>query len=230
MTWTAGNNGETLNSAAHSTPYADPATATVEPQCTAAASDYIKAALDGHNEKRKEHQVSRTMDKKVAQEEASCLFPTFPLTLCPFDLHVVDYFPMQANAVVWDENLSCIAQRQADTCVFDRLMYVNGGGYGQNLAGGTSTTITDSIEMWYGDAAQYDSYYGQSDPPFVAGHFTQLVWASTTSIGCATKSCDGSTGTFVGELTVCNYFVFGNMGGAYKENVLPAVDSGSGSW
>ena len=185
MTWTA-DNGEAINSAAHQTSYTDPATATTEPQCTAAADSYISAAIDGHNAKRAEH---------------------------------------QANPLIWDESLSCIAQRQAATCIFDHLMYVNGGGYGQNLAGGTGTTIDDSIAMWYGEAPEYDSYYGQSNPPFVAGHFTQMVWASTTSLGCATHSCDGSVGTFTGELTVCNYYEFGNMGGAYAENVLPASGS-----
>lgn len=182
--------GEPVNSAAHTTSYADAPEPTVEPRCTAASSDYSKAAIDGHNAKRAQH---------------------------------------QAGALVWDDNLSCIAQRQAASCEFDHLMYVNGGGYGQNLAGGSGTTIGDSVEMWYGEVDEYASYYGQSDPPFVAGHFTQMVWVGSTSLGCATHTCDGSTGSFTGDLTVCNYFEAGNMQGDYADNVLPASGSASSS-
>jgi hypothetical protein len=101
--------------------------------------------------------------------------------------------------------------------------------------------------MWYnGELAAYlPSYYGQANPDFsnfeVWGHFSQVVWKSTTSIGCATQFCKSGTlfPTVAGWFTVCNYgpagtypryskaefklTIAGNMGGGYGTNVLPPL-------
>ncbi|KAK3678639.1 hypothetical protein LTR37_021485 [Vermiconidia calcicola] len=136
-----------------------------------------------------------------------------------------------ANPLVWDDDLACIAQRQAESCIWNHLTYVSGGGYGQNLAGGAD--ITGSVDMWYSEAPNFDPYYGQANPggDFGSyGHFTQLVWAYTTSLGCATFDCgsgkEGVPNSATGDLTVCNYFAGGNMGGFYGVYVLPE----SGGW
>ena len=132
-----------------------------------------------------------------------------------------------ANPLVWDDSLACIAQRQANACLFDHLMYVDNGGYGQNIAGGTGTTLDDSINMWYGEAPNYDPYYGEANPggDFGSyGHFTQLVWAYSTSFGCATVDCGNGNGApdqATGNLIVCNYFGAGNYGNEYGIYVLP---------
>jgi len=49
------------------------------------------------------------------------------------------------------------------------------------------------------------------------GHFTQLAWVATTSIGCGVTQCGGL------ELWVCNYDPPGNVETQYRENVLPAT-------
>ncbi|KAK3726157.1 hypothetical protein LTR37_000305 [Vermiconidia calcicola] len=138
-----------------------------------------------------------------------------------------------ANPLVWDDDLACIAQRQAESCVWNHLTYVSGGGYGQNLGGGAD--ITGSVDMWYSEAPNFDPYYGQANPggDFGSyGHFTQMVWAYTTSLGCATFDCgsgkEGVPNSATGDLTVCNYFAGGNMGGFYGVYVLP--ESGAGGW
>jgi hypothetical protein len=116
-----------------------------------------------------------------------------------------------------------------------------GGGYGQNIADSGSTgdeksknpadlvsgTVSD---MWYnGELSHFlPSYYGQPDPEMSDfenwGHFSQVVWKGTTTVGCASQFCasgDGSifTGDYSGWFTVCNYGPAGNVGGGYAANV-----------
>ena len=112
-----------------------------------------------------------------------------------------------ANPLVWDDNLACQAQRQVDSCVFDHRTYIGGGGYGQNIASGVD--IAGSVEMWYSEVDNFAGKYGLQNPPvdkdadgneLSCGHFTAMVWAYSTSLGCASKMCDG------GEYIACNYF------------------------
>jgi hypothetical protein len=74
--------------------------------------------------------------------------------------------------------------------------------------------ITD---MWYnGEVNSFlPSYYGQANPDPNTfekwGHFSQVVWNGTTSIGCASVLCpDGSIFQgFQTWFTVCNYYPAG---------------------
>jgi hypothetical protein len=110
------------------------------------------------------------------------------------------------------------------------------GGYGQNLASWGSTGDIDSLKtkaaaqgvtnQWYNDEMNNWSSYGQDNPPSSQaldsfGHFTQLVWKSSTKIGCATVKCGaGTVLSMPSWYTVCNYNPPGNFGGEYGDNVL----------
>ena len=48
------------------------------------------------------------------------------------------------------------------------------------------------------------------------GHFTQLVWKGTKSVGCGKATCNGL------DIYVCNYDPAGNWERQYKQNVLPS--------
>lgn len=97
-----------------------------------------------------------------------------------------------------------------------------GGGYGQNLASAGSSGDISGLKLksglsgvtdqWYnGEVANYNAFYGLPNPPSSVplgkfGHFTQLVWKSSTKVGCATVQCPA--GTVLGLpswYTVCNY-------------------------
>lgn len=83
---------------------------------------------------------------------------------------------------------------------------MDGGGYGQNIASG-DTDLDGSIGMWYNETVNFD-YYGDQNPGGTFdgyGHFTQMIWAYSTSLGCATLDC-GSSASASGNYTVCNYF------------------------
>jgi uncharacterized protein YkwD len=121
-----------------------------------------------------------------------------------------------APKLIWDDRLAAYAERYGSNCKFKHSY----GPYGENLAAGFST-VSASVARWYNEK----SIYSYSHPGFskATGHFTQLVWKSTTRLGCGYVSCDGKNGT-PGKYLVCEYSPAGNVvnEGFFEENVLPA--------
>merc|ERR1719464_2183831 len=62
----------------------------------------------------------------------------------------------------------------------------------------------------YGDPSQCKSPEGDSGKCMI-GHYTQLVWASTSHVGCGVASCDQGLGGDGGVFFVCKYTPPGNM-------------------
>jgi hypothetical protein len=78
--------------------------------------------------------------------------------------------------------------------------------------------LTRAITAWYGTITLYDF----KKPEFSAksGHSSQLLWKSSTMIGCAMQLCQetpGNTGVY--NFVVCSYFPPGNIAGKFAENV-----------
>ncbi|KAK5937199.1 hypothetical protein PMZ80_010499 [Knufia obscura] len=102
-------------------------------------------------------------------------------------------------------------------------MPISNNAYGENLFGfgGTNSDSTDfiaktgeGIDSWYSEVGSYDPNTESG-----AGHFTQLVWKSTTKLGCAWGGkCDAGG---IEYFFYCEYDPAGNMGGVYAENVSP---------
>lgn len=136
-----------------------------------------------------------------------------------------------ANPLVWDNDLANTAQTIGQSCVYAHDTSTNGGGYGQNIGAGASpdgvpALITD--EMYNNEIGFFPLPYGQAQPDMSNfdswGHFSQIVWQSTTSVGCATVDCSASglanTGAGVAPwFTVCNYKPAGNFAGEYGSNI-----------
>jgi hypothetical protein len=67
--------------------------------------------------------------------------------------------------------------------------------------------------MYDNEIGFYPTPYGNNNPDMTNfekwGHYSQIVWKSTTSVGCATQYCPNglaNTGTGVSPyFTVCNY-------------------------
>jgi uncharacterized protein YkwD len=96
-------------------------------------------------------------------------------------------------------------------CLFEHSR----GEYGENLAAGTTGALPPEavVAMWYDEVAKYrfpDGGFGMD-----TGHFTQLVWRSTTQVGCGMSQCKGM------DIWVCNYNAAGNVEGEYPQEVLP---------
>ncbi len=82
-----------------------------------------------------------------------------------------------------------------------------------------------SNEFYDGEEPKFRDYYGLVNPPNFEewGHFSQVVWKDTESVGCATVHCPGGLGNVGGDVppyfTVCNYKGPGNVAGRYAENI-----------
>ena len=108
-----------------------------------------------------------------------------------------------------------VAQNWVNQCTFgynpDR------GDYGETIlasAGGEAVTAQTIVSNWASEAADY-TYSTNSCTGDTCNDYTQLVWRSTTMVGCATKQC--STGSPFGsssplwEFAVCDYSPPGNV-------------------
>lgn len=82
-------------------------------------------------------------------------------------------------------------------------------GVGENLYWGTWTpTSADVVDMWASEKAYYDYATNSCASGQICGHYTQVVWRNTTSVGCGVAAC-----TSGGEVWVCQYSPAGNYMG-----------------
>jgi hypothetical protein len=112
----------------------------------------------------------------------------------------------------WDATVAGTASGWAAGCVFAHNI---GTGYGENIAAsGAALAPAAVVALWAGEAASYD-YATNSCDAGTCGHYTQLVWRSTTSLGCALQQC--TTGSPFGGgdwwFAVCDYSPPGNFVG-----------------
>ncbi|KAK8034035.1 SCP-like extracellular protein [Apiospora rasikravindrae] len=92
----------------------------------------------------------------------------------------------------------------------------SGGPYGENLALGCANA-TSCVEAWGDERRDYD--FGKGDFGESTGHFTQLVWKNTTSVGCGARMCGGGSGDAKGWYLVCEYWPRGNVIGQFGDQV-----------
>lgn len=134
------------------------------------------------------------------------------------------------------------------------LTLLQDGPYGENLAFGFPNASA-AVAAW-GDEGEWYNYQKPTGFTEKTGHFTQLVWRSTTEVGCAAINCGypqdnkerrdiGDTGVSLqsraadgtmraqGWYVVCEYTPAGNVVGRHNKyfrlNVLPRKSSESSS-
>jgi uncharacterized protein YkwD len=134
----------------------------------------------------------------------------------------------------WDDLIAQRAQEWADTTPgFEHstsdFRMQGDESCGENLAIGRPTmTGVQSTQLWYDEITLTDGVSGLVDSfSDATGHYTQVVWKSTTRIGCGggyiNHTSDGETKEWF--LVVCQYCAAGNTEGLFSENVLAPVRS-----
>lgn len=116
-----------------------------------------------------------------------------------------------ASALSWNTSLASYATSWASKCNFTHSR----GPSGENLAEGYAN-VTDAVDAWGDEGRKYDfekGGFGES-----TGHFSQLVWKSTASVGCGRVDCDGRGGV-PGWFVVCEYWPAGNVLGQFGQEV-----------
>ncbi|KAL8959071.1 MAG: hypothetical protein Q9183_005705, partial [Haloplaca sp. 2 TL-2023] len=88
-----------------------------------------------------------------------------------------------ATALSWNATLATSSASLASTCEFEH----SDGPYGENIASGYPN-VTATIEAWGTEREEYDFPDGGFGEE--TGHFTQLVWKGTESVGCAREECE----------------------------------------
>ncbi|MDI3282626.1 CAP domain-containing protein [Polyangium sp. 15x6] len=116
--------------------------------------------------------------------------------------------PEPLPPLVWSPELAAVAQAYAENCVWEH----SSNDYGENLyASSNSSTAEKVVSNWVSEKADY--IYESNECSAVCGHYTQVVWAKTTKLGCGMAKC--SKGSPLGggdwEFWVCNYDPPGNF-------------------
>lgn len=116
--------------------------------------------------------------------------------------------------LIWDEALAASAQEWANKIAASGVLpparHTNGSN-GENVFWGTADQWPpkDLLEVWEAESKNYDRARNTCAPGKSCVRFTQVVWSTTTKVGCGkAKSADGQTDFFV-----CHYNPAGNYGG-----------------
>ncbi|KAL8140962.1 hypothetical protein V2J09_006983 [Rumex salicifolius] len=111
----------------------------------------------------------------------------------------------------WDTSLVSYAQNYANSRNGNCDLVHSGGPYGENLAWGSWSTFSgvDASNMWVNERQDYNYGSNTCAPGKVCGHYTQVVWRSSTRLGCARVPCNNNGGWLV----ICSYNPPGNYVG-----------------
>ncbi|XP_063988419.1 uncharacterized protein LOC135168315 [Diachasmimorpha longicaudata] len=127
----------------------------------------------------------------------------------------------------WNNEIAEIAQRWADQCNYRHDECRNAADnthVGQNIAyvgwsdGWHEESLLEMVDNWYNEVKDFDKNMVKSlhlppvPPGPKLGHYTQMVWAKTTSVGCGASRYK-KKGEFYKTYLVCNYAPGGNYDG-----------------
>ncbi|XP_020228108.1 pathogenesis-related protein PR-1 [Cajanus cajan] len=118
---------------------------------------------------------------------------------------------VRLRPLVWDPKLTRYAQWYANQRRNDCALHHSNGPYGENIfwGSGTGWKPAQAVSAWVEERQWYNYAQNSCADGQMCGHYTQVVWRSTTKVGCASVVCSGGKGTFI----TCNYDPPGNYYG-----------------
>ena len=107
--------------------------------------------------------------------------------------------------VTWSDEIASSAQAWAEHLRDTRKcgLLHSDTRYGENLAAGKEMDTEGAVRMWAGEIANY-TYAPVYEFEPRSGHYSQIVWRRTTTIGCGRATCGRSA------VVVCRYSPAGN--------------------
>jgi pathogenesis-related protein 1 len=128
------------------------------------------------------------------------------------------------SPLTWDPIAAEVAQGWANECNFSHNPNASAqydalggtGGLGENLAAGAPTeSIAGAVASWVNEEQYYDHATNTCATGQVCGHYTQVVWSTTTGAGCAQVSCTTNSpfGSGPWQVEVCDFSPPGNYVG-----------------
>lgn len=108
----------------------------------------------------------------------------------------------------WSKQLAALARQWAEELLANGTFRPRGDHkFGENLfeMGGRAATPQEVVNAWASEARNYD--YRTNRCSARCGHYKQVVWRDTRSVGCGVARGSGR------EVWVCNYDPLGNLNG-----------------
>lgn len=104
----------------------------------------------------------------------------------------------------WSAELAEVAQQWADQLARERgcgLMHKPDNRYGENLFGGSggAWTAKDAAQGWYDEIKNYQHAVLNDGNWYATGHYTQMVWNTTTRLGMGVARCAGGAMVITAE-------------------------------
>jgi len=119
--------------------------------------------------------------------------------------------------IYWDDEIAKAAQEYSEKCVMDGSRFAHDSSnknkhLGENLAWGTMDDVTRYYKLWEDEKADFDASGQRAKLTSLSynnkqiGHYSQIVRASNTKVGCGYNYCKKANR----QLLVCKYDV-GNI-------------------
>ncbi|XP_044060150.1 C-type lectin domain family 18 member A-like isoform X2 [Siniperca chuatsi] len=120
--------------------------------------------------------------------------------------------PQRQKLKEWNEKLALLAKERAALCHTDpspqHASSFSHVGWNTHLSAYGVTSFSDVIHTWFEEGTDFLYLSGQCRENATCQHYTQLVWATSSNVGCASQLC--LRGGDLWELFVCAYYPGGN--------------------
>uniref|UniRef100_A0A2I3HY06 C-type lectin domain-containing protein n=1 Tax=Nomascus leucogenys TaxID=61853 RepID=A0A2I3HY06_NOMLE len=134
------------------------------------------------------------------------------------------------NTSDWSDSLAQLAQARAAHCGTPTLSLASAPwhtlqvGWNVQLLPAGSASFVEVVSLWFAEGQRYSHAAGECARNANCTHYTQLVWATSSQLGCGRHLC--SAGQAAIEAFVCAY----SPGGNWEVNGKTIIPYKKGAW